>query len=282
MNTKLTFYVIATKSYLDYARDLISDLKSRSTEEFKVQVILLTDIGNAFQSEYPKTRFFELITSLIPSYGWPEATLFRFKIMLAHQELAEGEIVAYIDADMRVISSLSTKMFSDPLAKSTDSRIALVKHPGYAFRGRFYHFLIRSRFGPWGINRLSSAWVPRKIRSTYVCGGLFWGDSTSFFQLCRNLDQQVFTDELNGIRAKHNDESHLNRWSASNQHVFMGPEWVYAPGYKNLRHLTPIISVVHKPVSFIRISSSGLESSTSPLRKLLNMWQRFLNLNNHH
>ena len=129
MSTKLTFYVIATKSYLDYARDLISDLKSRSTEEFKTQVILLTDVGNPFQSEHPKTDCFELVTSLIPSYGWPEATLFRFKIMLAHQELAEGEIVAYIDADMRVISSLSTKMFSDPLANSTDSRIALVKHP---------------------------------------------------------------------------------------------------------------------------------------------------------
>ena len=67
MSTRLTFYVIATKSYLDYAKDLISDLKSRSTEEFKIQVILLTDVGNAFQSEYPKTSCFELATSLIPA-----------------------------------------------------------------------------------------------------------------------------------------------------------------------------------------------------------------------
>lgn len=276
MSTRLTFYVIATKSYLDYARDLISDLKSRSTDEFKIQVLLLTDVGNAFQSEYPKTRCFELITSLIPSYGWPEATLFRFKIMLAHQDLAEGEIVAYIDADMRVVSSLSTKMFSDPLANSTNSRIALVKHPGYAFRSRPYQFLIKSRFGPWGINQSSSAWVPRKLRSTYVCGGLFWGNSTSFFQLCRNLDQQISADELNGIRAKHNDESHLNRWSASNQHVFMGPEWVYAPGYKNLRHLKPIISVVHKPLDFVRISSNGDAASSSFLRKSLNLFQSWM------
>lgn len=274
MSTRLTFYVIATKSYLDYVRDLISDLKSRSTDEFKIQVLLLTDVGNAFQSEYPKTRCFELITSLIPSYGWPEATLFRFKLMLAHQDLAEGEIVAYIDADMRVISTLSTEMFSDPLANSTNSRIALVKHPGYAFRSRPYQFLIKSRFGPWGINQSSSAWVPRKLRSTYVCGGLFWGNSTSFFQLCRNLDQQISADELNGIRAKHNDESHLNRWSASNQHVFMGPEWVYAPGYKNLRHLKPIISVVHKPLDFVRISSNGDEANSSFLRKSLNLFQR--------
>lgn len=276
MSTRLTFYVIATKSYLDYAKDLISDLKSRSTEEFKIQVILLTDVGNAFQSEYPKNSCFELTTSLIPSYGWPEATLFRFKIMLAHQDLAEGEIVAYIDADMRVISSLSTKMFSDPLVNSTNCRIALVKHPGYVFRGRPYHFLIKSRFGPWGINQSSSAWVPRKLRLTYVCGGLFWGDSTSFFQLCRNLDQQISADELNGIRAKHNDESHLNRWSASNQHVFMGPEWVYAPGYKNLRHIKPIISVVHKPLDFVRISSNGDAANSSFLRKSLNLFQRWM------
>lgn len=269
--------MIATKSYLDYARDLISDFKSRSTEEFKIQVILLTDVGNAFRDEYPKTGCFELITSLIPSYGWPEATLFRFRIMLAHRELAAGEIVAYIDADMRVMSVLSAKMFSDPLANSTDSRIALVQHPGYALRSKPYQFLVKSRFGPWGINRSSSAWVPRKLRSTYVCGGLFWGDSSTFFKLCRNLDQQVSTDDLNSIRAKHNDESHLNRWSASNQHVFMGPEWVYAPGYKNLRHLTPIISVVHKPVSFVRIASSGAEARISPIRKLLNVRQKFFN-----
>ena len=253
MSTRLTFYVIATKSYLDYAKDLISDLKSRSTEEFKIQVILLTDVGNAFQSEYPKTSCFELTTSLIPSYGWPEATLFRFKIMLAHPDLAEGEIVAYIDADMRVISSLSTKMFSEPLANSTNCRIALVKHPGYAFRGRPYQFFLKSRFGPWGINQSSSAWVPRKLRLTYVCGGLFWGDSTSFFQLCRNLDQQISADELNGIRAKHNDESHLNNWFISHPTLAATPEWAYASGYSNLAGLVPRIEVIHKPSTFIRI-----------------------------
>jgi hypothetical protein len=274
MSAKLSIYVIATKSYLDYARDLISDLESRSSEEFKIQIILLTDVENAFQNDFSKTGCFELTTALIPSYGWPEATLFRFKLMLAHKASATGDLVAYIDADMRVLSPLFTKMFIDPLKSSADSSIALVKHPGYAFRSTPYQFFVKSRFGPWGINRSSSAWVPRRLRTTYVCGGLFWGLSGSFFQLCRDLEQQVLTDELNGIRAKHNDESHLNRWSASNRHAFMGPEWVYAPGYKNLRNLSPIISVVHKPLNFIRISSNGEAARTTFLRKSLNLIQR--------
>jgi hypothetical protein len=160
MSAKLSFYVIATKSYLDYARDLISDLESRSSEEFKIQIILLTDVENAFQSDYSKTECFELTTALIPSYGWPEATLFRFKLMLTHKELATGDLVAYIDADMRVSSPLFTKMFIDPLKFSADFSIALVKHPGYAFRSTPYQFFIKSRFGPWGNNRSSSAWVP--------------------------------------------------------------------------------------------------------------------------
>ena len=114
MSAKLSIYVIATKSYLDYARVLISDLESRSSEEFKIQIILLTDVENAFQNDFSKTGCFELTTALIPSYGWPEATLFRFKLMLAHKASATGDLVAYIDADMRVLSPLFTKMFITP------------------------------------------------------------------------------------------------------------------------------------------------------------------------
>jgi hypothetical protein len=281
MSTPISFFVIATKSYRDYARNLISDLRLNSNEDFKVCIILLTDITDSFLQEFPKTLFFELKTALVPSYGWPEATLFRFQLMLLHQDLVAGEIVAYIDADMRVSSKLATEMFTDVFNNPCDSKIALVKHPGYAFRSKPYEFLCKTHFGPWGVSRTSTAWVPRKLRSTYVCGGLFWGQSVDFFKLCKDLERQVETDESNNVRAKHNDESHLNRWSASNQHIFMGSEWVYAPGYRNLKHLTPIISVVHKPASFVRISSFGEATKLSAFRKVLNSWQKFLKLVRH-
>jgi hypothetical protein len=260
---------------------LISDLRQISSHEFKVCIILLTDIEVVFQQEFSKSPFFELKTALIPSYGWPEATLFRFQLMLSHKYLAADGVVAYIDADMRISSVLSTNMFSDVFNQPCQHKIALVRHPGYAFRSNIYEFLCKTRFGPWGINRSSTAWVPRKLRSTYVCGGLFWGESIDFFKLCENLERQIAADERNDVRAKHNDESHLNRWSASNQHIFMGPEWVYAPGYRNLMHLLPIISVVHKPLNFIRISSIGEEAKLSPLRKFLNIWRKLQNSTKH-
>jgi len=281
MSTPISFFVIATKSYRDYARNLISDLKLNSNEEFNVCIILLTDIADDFLQEYPKTPFFELKTAVIPSYGWPEATLFRFQLMLSHRNMAAGEVTAYVDADMRISSALSTKMFSDVFDQPCQHKIALVRHPGYAFRSKPYEFLCKSCFGPWGITRSSTAWVPRKLRLTYVCGGLFWGESSDFFKLCENLERQVAIDESNDVRAKHNDESHLNKWSATNHHVFMGPEWVFAPGYKNLGHLVPIISVVHKPIDFVRTTSLGAATRLSTLRKVLNNWRKLLNFLRH-
>lgn len=277
MSRSISFFIIATKSYVDYARDLINDFATQSSEHFRIQIILLTDDVGFVKEHSRSSDFFELKSSLIPSYGWPEATLYRFQLMSSHKALADGEIIAYIDADMRVSSMLTYLDFSDSLSTSSESRIALVRHPGYSLRSRPYEYLSKSSFGPWGINRSSTAWVSRKSRSIYVCGGLFWGEYINFFDLCSTLADQVALDESRGVRAKHNDESHLNKWSISNRHNFMGPEWVYAPGYRNLRHLTPIFSVIHKPLNFDRILSNGKAAKLSTYRKILNIRYKLRN-----
>ena len=175
----------------------------------------------------------------------------------------------YVDADTQFVSSFN---YNDLLqqADTSASGMTLVRHPGYFNRSfllnlmfvfplaSFLPWKIRKADSlmPWETRRRSSAYVPMRKRSAYVCGGVYWGKKQAFHNLCKELSSSVITDEQNGIRAKHNDESHLNKWKSKYGATLATPAWAFASNYRNLRDITPIIEVVHKPLNFERQPSN--------------------------
>ena len=251
--SSISIFVIATNAYIEYALNLIRSSSKWAAGEIQIQFLLLTDseidtqqiglIGNAIT----------VSTFRIPSYGWPEATLLRFHLMVDHWKHVTGEIVMYLDADTEIVSPLVFADLFELSSKSISNGVTPVLHPGYFNRSWLRNAIIRTRLGPWENRKHSTAYVPIRSRKNYVCGGVIWGLRDSFFQMCQNLKAKIDLDLQHNIVAKHNDESHLNNWFVSHPTLAATPEWAYARGYSNLAGLVPRIEVIHKPSTFIRI-----------------------------
>lgn len=250
---KLGVFVIATRAYFDYATTLILSAERYVNSNLCLKFFLLTDDVSRATSLAERCERCEVVTSLIPSLGWPEATLHRFELMLEAWNHVDSDLVAYIDADMEFARQISREDFLLPL--SNGAQMVLVQHPGYFNRNVVYNTLIRTLLGPWEHRRASKAFVPRRKRKRYVCGGIFWGTSLMFHELISELFSAVRADEGVGIRAKHNDESHLNRWAAEKMACFSAepPSWAFDETYRHLRKITPILVAVRKPKSFRRM-----------------------------
>ena len=248
----ITIFVIATKSYVDYALNLIQSSSRWVESATQIQFLLLTDSEIDLQQFDLHPKSITVNSFQIPSYGWPEATLLRFHLMVDHWHYVTGGVVMYLDADTQIVSPISISELFELSNSSYSNGITPVLHPGYFNRSRVINFLNRTRLGPWEIRKDSAAYVPYKLRKSYVCGGVIWGLNKSFFQLCTDLKSKIDLDLQNSIVAKHNDESHLNNWFTQHPTLAATPEWAYAKGYKNLAGISPRIEVIHKPASFKR------------------------------
>jgi len=253
MKPKVSVFVIATNTYTEYAFGLIQSALKWINEGFHVQFIILTDEEFIVPELNKGTQSVEVASFQIPPYGWPEATLMRFHLMVDHWEHATGDIVMYLDADTEIVAPLKFDDLMQICMLPGSNGFTPVLHPGYYKRSLPLRLFNRTKFGPWETDRASAAYVPIQSRQNYVCGGVFWGLNEAFFQLCTHLKAKIDVDIQNGITAKHHDESHLNNWFVSHSTISASPEWAYAQGYRNLSGLQPKIEVIHKPQSFVRI-----------------------------
>ena len=252
-NQSISIFVIATKSYINYALTLVDSAMKWHRGESRVQFILLTDRDVSSLAIEKNSDFFTIKSFQIPSYGWPEATLLRFHLMLEHWRHVSGDVVMYLDADTEIVAPINFQELSKFCCHPSSNGVTPVLSPGYYKRFRPLRFFIRTRIGPWETNQKSTSYVAFKLRKNYVCGAVFWGQREAFHQLCVELRSQIDTDSKNKVVAKCNDESYLNKWLTTHPTVLATPEWAYAPGYRNLKKLQPRIEVIHKPSTFVRM-----------------------------
>jgi len=252
----ITIFVIATKSYVLYARTLIESIDAYMTQTMRVQVILLTDQAEDNVLSGMELSGAELKICKIESYGWPEAALLRFDLILRFWNQVTGDIVMYLDADTEVVAPISAKDLLGAIQPSRQDQIVFVQHPGYFNRSTLFRLAIRTPLGPWERRKKSNAFVPISKRKIYVCSGVFWGTRTSFQKLCNDLKKNVQDDLNRGLIAKWHDESHVNHWFNQHSANTVTPEWAYASGYRNLKQLMPRIVVIHKPTNFERVGSN--------------------------
>lgn len=201
----------------------------------------------------------ELKVIEIPSIGWPDATLLRYRVFADHWDEIRGDVIMYLDADMLVASQCGSELKPE----SWINGVALVQHPGY-YRGqrpwilRLRHprlivtdlaALIRNEggTGQWEKSRASQAFVPLELRREYVCGGTWMGTRPVIKDLVNELAERTDIDTSAGVIARWHDESHLNWWAATHPHSTLGPEYCHDPGASHLQGIAPrIVAVVKK------------------------------------
>ena len=229
-------------------------------ENTKAEVIahVLTDQikeAELFAKELQKIR---VVAHEIEPYSWPEATLFRYRLMNNIADEVNSDLVMHLDADMLVIQD-----FLKALPNNFKNGIALVRHPGYyrplgvkkiAFYLKNKHYIrqdleaIRTLggIGDWETSRDSFSFVPRAKRHKYVCGGTWFGFRVEFFNMVEELAILERMDTDNGVLPKWHDESILNSWASTHETTTLPPSFCFDPKYPQLCNLDELIRAVDK------------------------------------
>ena len=165
----------------------------------------------------------------------------------------------HLDADMLVIQDFIKKLDFTEL----QGGIGLVAHPGYwrpqglrLVQLYIFHpeilasdlktYLKFGALGAWERRPESSAFVPRKLRETYVCGGTWFGLRHEFLSMVSECAKNVDTDIAHGETAIWHDESHLNKWVVENRASKLEPSFCFDPSFPQIQLMPEYIRAVDK------------------------------------
>lgn len=256
----LTIFSVATDRYLDFWVNLVNSAEQFMSKEMTVQWIVFTNRGNEIPKELADKLGRDLIIVQSASAPWPIPTLLRYELLTTIKHKVEGEVIMHLDADMLFIRELSK---NDLIEAMGNNEVALVRHPGF-YRPQsnskinFYYrhpmfiardiwfFLRNGGIGSWEMNAASRAFVPRRKRKVYVCGGTWFGKRNSIVELCELLSRRTREDLSNNIIAKFHDESHINWYAANHEVSIVDPKFCLEPSYPQLVGIEPLIVAVDK------------------------------------
>lgn len=171
----------------------------------------------------------DIVFTKVDNYGWPWATLYRFKMMLKVKEkLSKFDYVFYVDSDLHPRS----KILAQELI--TQRPLVGVHHPGNFVNKEWY---------TWEDNEKSTAFVSGLLsdygpRAVYFQGCLWGGSSKEVIELCETIDRSIDKDLELELVAKWHDESHLNKYFLTNiEDVHILPFNYAFPEQKEYEHL---------------------------------------------
>lgn len=250
---------VATNLYLDYWKTMVLSADQVTKIEDKVKFYVFTDQPSEVEHFSKKLANVNVKAFEIPPYGWPEATLLRYEIFNARFDLLDSEFLMHLDADM-LINANPWDRVKFQLERET---VCLVAHPGfwrpkglglfrlYAINPFLFYrdirmMISRGAIGAWEDNQRSKAYVARKLRKTYFCGGVWFGTRNSIGDLLSDLANNVVSDYKREIIAKWHDESHINSWAVKNSHGTENPELCFDVTYPQIKKMTPFIIAIRK------------------------------------
>ena len=251
---------VATNNYLEYWKEQAKSIEEHLAPNFKCKLFVFTDQpeeATKFSSEFIRLQ---VQVTQIPSYRWPEATLRRYQLITSLRgTLKDDDILMYLDSDMLAVSELSAFDF----CSNNEIKVTLVQHPGFfRLRGwaglKFYstnpkiaiqdllNLFVSGGVGAWETRPSSNAFVSRKMRRRYYCGGIWWGSALGMIELSEQLAERIDEDSSKGIVAIWHDESHLNWWATMHAHDIASPAYCFSPDFPALKQLRPKIQAVDK------------------------------------
>lgn len=251
---------IATNQYLDFWTELASSIDKTQNQPCDIRLHVFTNRVSEAVAFSKQLKSVRVSVHEIPAYGWPEATLFRFKVFAQALDEIDEPYLMYLDADSVMTGPLEERIFG--MMDSADVLLVeqsgswrpkqwskfvrfYILHPGaiYADLGKL---LFEGGLGTWEKRRESLAYVPRKKRKHYVYGAVWMGTRRGIRKLSFELANRVQRDWDRGIIARWHDESHLNWWCAQYSPPLLDPRYYFFPGQHHLDELPSIITMVPK------------------------------------
>lgn len=251
---------IATNVYLKYWMALATSLDQHVRSCAPLTLHLFTDQPDAAKEFAQTLERCSVVVHEIEPLRWPEATLFRYKILSENLGAMPQDLLMYLDADTIVNADFE----HDLPQRIQDAGVLLVEQAGswrpprFHRRVRFYLYhpgailqdlrkhLREGGLGTWETRPSSTAFVPRGERKEYVSGAVWMGTREGLGQMLSELASRVQQDWNNDIVAVWHDESHLNWWSSRYRPTLTDPRYYFFPGQRHLDELPNIIALVAK------------------------------------
>ena len=262
-STASTFVTIATGRYLDFWKSQILSAMKFLDQNSRIEFVLLTDqvqAAEVFRDEVVSNTRWLIKIAFVEHQDWPFPTLYKFKYILRHSELLTGNLIWHLDADMLFADN---NIVDELNWYSRENKMILVSHPGY-YRPRgtkifsFYLFnpdiflrdiksIVKTGgIGSWEIDSRSLAYVERRNRRRYLCGGSWGGNKDLFLNFSRLIAHRIDNDYQSGVIARFHDESHINWYAANYECEIVTPSYCFEETYENLKGLPMKIIAVNK------------------------------------
>lgn len=251
---------VATNHYVNYWMKMAESLDNACLQEIGTQITLhvFTDQPKLLNNFKKSLKRVKVTTYEVPSFGWPEASLYRFRLIESIGEQLTDDFLVHLDADMIV-----KEWFPSYVPIDLTQGIGLVRHPGYfrptrkqlvAFYFKNPSYIVRDLIlrvrigglGSWETSRKSKAYVPRHARGIYVCGGTWMGYRDEFLKLVNEMSDLEISESALGKVPKWHDESYLNLWASKNEYSLLLPSFCFDSSYPQLHGLKELIQAVDK------------------------------------
>lgn len=225
--------IIATNNYKEFLPKLTRQVEKFFLLNHHVNVHIFSNY--IFHSQdTDRVKFF---CHPIPGYKFPQATLYRYKIMT--EAIFTEDYIFYIDSDMGIIYEIGDEILGDLVA---------VRHPGYMNGG----------WGSKKVDKRSNAYLPEERWITYYAGGFQGGKNSIYYFAMKRMAEAIEEDERNNIMAQWHDESHWNKYLAySPPEISLGcaycmPEAEWKREKWGIGHIEPKILALEKDTRKIR------------------------------
>lgn len=185
---KITINLIATRRYPIFVQPLIDSIVKYFLLRHKININLFTD--NTIPSYYGDERV-KIVRHHIPPYGFPDATLLRYRIMSSIEY--DCDYIFYLDVDYLIVSEIDEEILAP---------IVAVLHPGFSVVGG----------GSWCDDEKSLAYTNPENRKQYYCGGTQGGSKDHYVAIMNLLANRIDDDTSRGVKAEWNDEQHWNQY----------------------------------------------------------------------
>lgn len=202
----LAVLLIATGKYDSFVQPLLKSMEDLFFTDRPVTIHLFTDgfIGTS-SNRITVKRY------VIPSYKFPQASLYRYKIFHEHKDYLTEDLLLYLDVDTLIKNPVGEEIFG--------SGVTAVYHPG---------FYVNHGWGSPNCDQRSTSYVQPSQRIYYYCGGTQGGTRESYLEACRILSENISIDETNGITPEWHDETAWNHYLNT---VYVGEIRAMDPSY---------------------------------------------------
>lgn len=212
--------IMATGKYISYAEKLIESARIHFCKNHEVIYFMFTD------GALPAVE--DVVRIEQKRLGWPYDTMMRFHAYYAAQGLFKNlDYLFAVDADMVFVNTVGDEILGDLVA---------TLHPGYI-----------GTCGTPEVRKISTAYIKRKDRKQYFCGGFYGGKVQTLLEYWKTAIQNIDDDLKRGIIAVWHDESHWNKYLVEHKPtIVLSPSYCYVMAYKKRLPYVPRLVALDK------------------------------------